>query len=145
MRHELQILKNDLIRLQAHAESVHPDEAVALVFGTISGTSICATLVEPVENISTTTLTSFSVNPETEYHLLTEAEKRGEHLVGIFHSHPAPPYPSQRDLKNMKLNPVVWLVASRLTGNWVIKAYVLKENGVEEAFIRVLQSGASVL
>lgn len=144
MQYELRISKNGLIRLQNHAESMLPDEAVALLFGTLSGNYAYATQVELVENISATTLTSFSVDPETEYDLLVEAEKRGEFLVGIFHSHPAPPQPSVRDLRNMQLNPVVWLIASKLTGRWIVKGYVLEENDAAEVLIHVLEPGDSI-
>ena len=140
MEYELQISNNDFILLQVHAERMLPDEAVALLFGTISGISIHVARVELIENISPTSRTSFSVSPETEYSLLVEAEKRGEFLVGIFHSHPAPPRPSQRDLRNMRFNPVVWLVASKLTGSWIVKGYALEENGITEVVMHVLES-----
>ena len=140
MEYELQISNNDFILLQVHAERMLPDEAVALLFGTISGISIHVARVELIENTSATSRTSFSVSPETEYSLLVEAEKRGEFLVGIFHSHPAPPRPSQRDLRNMRFNPVVWLVASKLTGSWIVKGYALEENGITEVVMHVLES-----
>lgn len=56
-----------------------------------------------------------------------DADTRGESMVGIFHSHPAPPRPSQSDLNNMRLNPVIWIIASKITGNWEMRAYSLEE------------------
>ena len=144
MQYELQISRNDLLRLQDHADMMLPDEAVALLFGTISGISVHITRVEFMENTSATAHTSFSVSPEVEYDLLVEAEKRGEFLVGIYHSHPASPRPSQSDLRNMRLNPVVWLVASRLTGSWIVKGYTLEENGAVEVVMHVLESHDSI-
>lgn len=144
MQYELQISSNDLIRLQDHAERMLPDEAVALLFGTISGISVHVTRVEIMENTSSIARTSFSVSPEVEYGLLVEAEKRGESLVGIFHSHPAPPRPSQSDLRNMHLNPVVWLVASKLTGSWIVKGYVLEEKGAVKVVMHVVRSRDSI-
>jgi proteasome lid subunit RPN8/RPN11 len=140
MQYELQISRNDLIRLQDHADMMAPDEAVALLFGTISGISVYVARVELMENTSVAAHTSFSVSPEVEYSLLLEAEKRGESLIGIFHSHPAPPRPSQSDLRNMHLNPVVWLVASKLSGSWIVKGYTLEENGAVEVVMHVLES-----
>ncbi|RDE11817.1 MAG: hypothetical protein C4K48_10935 [Candidatus Thorarchaeota archaeon] len=144
MQYELQISSTDLTRLQDHAERMLPDEAVALLFGTISGISVHLTRVELMENTSTTAHTSFSVSPEVEYTLLVEAEKRGESLVGIFHSHPAPPRPSQSDLRNMRFNPVVWLVASKLAGSWIIKGYALEGNGPVEVVMHVVKSRDSI-
>jgi proteasome lid subunit RPN8/RPN11 len=80
--------------------------------------------IELIQNIAESK-TSFSVDPEVEYKLLVEAEERGEDLVGIFHSHPAPPKPSSSDLRNMRLNPVVWLISSKLTGCWISRAFIL--------------------
>jgi proteasome lid subunit RPN8/RPN11 len=116
-----------------------PAEAVALLFGTISGVSVYANHVELMKNTSTSSLTSFSVDPEAEYILLLEAEKRGESLIGIFHSHPAPPRPSLTDMKNMRLNPVIWLVASKLTGSWIAKGYVLDGEDVTEVIMDVAE------
>jgi len=144
MQYELQISGNDLIRLQDHAERILPDEAVALLFGTISGISVHVTRVELMENTSPDARTSFSVSPEVEYGLLVEAEKRGESLIGIFHSHPAPPRPSQSDLRNMRFNPVVWLVASKLTGSWIVKGYVLEENSAVKVVMHVVKSRDSI-
>jgi proteasome lid subunit RPN8/RPN11 len=139
MQRKLHISRRNLTRLYEHAEMQLPAEAVALLFGTISGISVYTNRVELIDNTSTATLTSFSVNPETEYNLLIEAEKKGDSLVGIFHSHPAPPRPSPTDMKNMHLNPVIWLVASKLTGSWEIKGYILDTNDATEVIICVAE------
>ncbi|MFW9843418.1 MAG: M67 family metallopeptidase [Candidatus Thorarchaeota archaeon] len=132
MHYELHVFEQDLAQLQQHAEVSLPSEAVALLFGVISENKVYVNRIELMENESSANRTTFSVDPETEYQLLIEAEERGESLVGIYHSHPAPPEPSKTDLKNMRLNPVVWLIASKLTGNWIAKAYVLEsEDAIE--------------
>ena len=136
MHYEIHISQHDLVQLHMHAETNLPREAVALLFGTISENIVHANRVELMENESKTNLTAFSVNPEVEYKLLIEAEEQGEALVGIYHSHPAPPAPSETDLRNMRLNPVVWLISSKLTGDWKTKAYILVEDQVKEVTIR---------
>ena len=88
-----------------------------------------------MENDSPHNLTSFSIDPEIQYSLLMDADIRGESMVGIFHSHPAPPRPSQSDMKNMQLNPVVWLIASNTTGEWVTRAYILENKSPVEVSI----------
>jgi len=144
MQYQLHISRRNLTRLYEHAEMLLPVEAVALLFGTTSGVSVYANRVELMENTSKTILTSFSVDPEAEYNLLIEAEKRGESLVGIFHSHPAPPKPSLTDMRNMYLNPVIWLIASKLTGKWIIKGYVLDADDTPEVVIHVEELDDSV-
>ena len=142
MHYEIHISQHDLLRLHKYAETNLPREAVALIFGTISENIVRANRVELMENESKADRTSFSVNPEREYELLVEAEKQGESLVGIYHSHPAPPAPSATDLRNMRLNPVVWLISSKLTGDWVTKAYILIEDQANEVTIKNLSPNA---
>ena len=136
MYYELHIFEQDFVRLQQHAETNLPGEAVALLFGIISENIVCVNRVELMENESKASRTAFSVNPENEYKLLIEAEEQGESLVGIYHSHPAPPEPSATDLRNMRLNPVIWLIASKLTGSWITKAYILKDGNANEISIK---------
>jgi proteasome lid subunit RPN8/RPN11 len=130
----LRLSENDLIRLHNHAEQSLPFEAAALLFGRVQDNEVVVSHIEIVYNIAESR-TSFSIDPEAEYKLLVEAEAREEDLVGIFHSHPAPPKPSSRDLKNMRLNPVVWLISSKLTGSWVSRAYILDDNLEEVGLI----------
>jgi len=127
----LRLSEDDLNRLHAHAEQSLPLEAAALLFGRVKDNDVVVSHIELVPNTAESR-TSFSVNPETEYKLLIEAEERGEDLVGIFHSHPAPPRPSSSDIRNMRLNPVVWVIASKLTGNWTSRAFILDEDNLKE-------------
>jgi len=140
MQYELYLFEHDLIRLQEHAETCFPNEAVALLFGMISEKTVYVNRLELLENESKTSLTAFSVNPESEYQLLIEAEERGESLVGIYHSHNAPPEPSKTDLRNMRLNPVVWLIASKLTEDWITKAYILEHENADEISVKYRNS-----
>ena len=143
MHFEFHISKQDLMLLHQHAETSLPSEAVALLFGTTTNNVVKVNRVELMENDSESQKTSFSVNPETQYQLLIEAEELDETLVGIYHSHPAPPRPSTTDLKNMHLNPVIWLISSKMTGEWVSKAYILDEKTVSEVPINHVDSTAS--
>lgn len=137
MQYTLHLSVLDLETLHYHAESRRPQEAAALLFGKISETSVIVTRVELVGNEATSSLTSFVVNPEEQYRLMIEAEEKEEELVGIFHSHPAPPYPSSRDKENMKLNPVVWLIASKETGDWVSMAYIMGDHEIETVILQL--------
>ena len=136
MQYTLHISENYYFQLEAYAEKQLPNEAVALIFGVVSGRDVFVKRIELLKNESTSNRTSFSVNPEIQYTLLMDADNRGESMVGIFHSHPAPPKPSQSDLKNMRLNPVIWLIASKTSGEWVTKAYILEEEAPVEVLIR---------
>ncbi len=41
-------------------------------------------------------------------------------IVGIIHSHPAPPIPSSIDIENMRLWPVIWTIVSSITGEYKV-------------------------
>jgi proteasome lid subunit RPN8/RPN11 len=132
MQYTLHLTVKDLDILINHAETNLPLEAAALLFGQVSKLSVIANRIELVNNEASSSRTSFMVNPEEQYRLLVEAEEQDEELVGIFHSHPAPPFPSNRDQQNMKLNPVVWLIASKESESWTSKAFLMEDDQVKE-------------
>jgi proteasome lid subunit RPN8/RPN11 len=120
----IRISKVHMDRLLRHAQSCLPLESAALLFGHLEGNIVTVTRVEPVDNALKSSV-AFEVDPMVEYRLLQDAEARGEDMIGIFHSHPVPPMPSERDIHNMNLNPVVWLIASKTTGRWKSRAFLL--------------------
>ncbi len=122
---KLRICGKDIQQLLLYAEADLPLESVALLFGRYEQSTCVVTGVEQVQNVSDSGRTSFMVNPEEQWKLMLNAESRDEHLVAIFHSHPALPQPSSRDIRNMQLNPVIWLIASKSTGEWVYRAFIL--------------------
>ena len=132
MQYTLHLSNDNLLKLHNHAEANLPNEAAALLFGSISKHLITVNTIELVSNESISSITTFEVNPEEQYRLLIEAEERHEELVCIFHSHPAPPFPSKTDRRNMKFNPVVWLIGSKESGIWESRAYLMNDDTVEE-------------
>ncbi len=132
MQYILHLSSIHLDHLHQHAETSLPLEAAALLFGRVSNQSIIVNRIELMHNEASSSTISFLINPEEQYRLLVEAESNDEDLVGIFHSHPAPPYPSRKDQQNMKLNPVVWLIASKNSGSWVSKAFLLENEHIKE-------------
>jgi proteasome lid subunit RPN8/RPN11 len=137
MQYTLHLSTKDLDVLHNHAEINLPIEAAALLFGRILESDVVVSRIELVHNEALASKTSFMVNPEEQYRLLIEAEDKDEDLVGIFHSHPAPPFPSLRDQENMRLNPVVWLIASKDSGQWESSAFVLKDDEIKEVDIQL--------
>lgn len=132
MHYRIHLAEKQLTKLLNHAERELPYESVALLFGKEDEQQIQVRTVNIVENTSSVPETEFSVEPEEEYRLLLDAEERNERLVGIFHSHSAPPYPSEKDFENMRLNQVAWLIASKSSGEWRTKAFLLIEDQPQE-------------
>ncbi|MHA1245958.1 MAG: M67 family metallopeptidase [Candidatus Thorarchaeota archaeon] len=125
----LSISRDDLTTLLEHAASTLPNESVALLFGHIQDDIAIVEKVSLVHNTAASPI-RFEVDPVVEYNLLMEAEKCGQHLIGIFHSHPAPPRPSTTDIMNMRFNPVIWLIAGRLAGEWRLGCFVMGDDGL---------------
>ncbi|NWF97129.1 MAG: M67 family metallopeptidase [Candidatus Thorarchaeota archaeon] len=124
MQYTLHLSEQHLKSLHAYAERCRPYEAPALLFGRAEQGELFVTRVELMKNTLESTA-AFEIDPEEEYRLLVEAEQRGEEMLAIFHSHPAPPRPSSSDLANMRLNPVVWLIASRQQDHWESRPFIL--------------------
>ncbi len=124
---ELVISADHLETLSSHAMALMPYEAPALLFGRLENDRAIVTRVETVENALKST-TAFEIDAEREYRLIEDAEKRQEEIIGIFHSHPTQPEPSVRDLENMRLNPVAWLIAAFREGEWRMAAFAY-QNG----------------
>jgi proteasome lid subunit RPN8/RPN11 len=78
---------------------------------------------------------SFSVDPDDLINGYHFSESRNMHVVGIFHSHPAEPFPSSIDKSYMEINPVVWLIYSTVTNE--ARAYIF-ECRLKEVRLRVM-------
>ena len=79
---------------------------------------------------------SFSIEPRELLQAYELAEKKKLQIAGIFHSHPARPAPSTKDIKFMEINPVVWLIYS--TTKEQFKAYVY-EDSVSEVAVKIME------
>ena len=77
---------------------------------------------------------SFSIEPQEVLRAYNVAESKKLQVIGIFHSHPARPAPSNTDKKFMEINPVVWLIYS--TTEQKFKAYV-HDSDVREVAVKI--------
>jgi len=102
---QLQSLRKEAIR-------VHPVEACALLFGKTTRRQALVKRVVTVPNVLKST-TRFEIDPKVFFDAFMQADKDGFEFIGLFHSHPAPAYPSEVDLKFMRLwGDAVWLILS---------------------------------
>jgi proteasome lid subunit RPN8/RPN11 len=90
-----------------------------------------------MENTDEST-SEFAVDPEHQYQVLEAATRDRLEQVGIFHSHPAPPYPSTRDLQFMEHNPCVWIIDGIQNQRHAMKAYQLLGGRLHDVPIRML-------
>jgi len=134
MTEELTISQQDLDFIQIQLEINKPYEACGVIVGTINwtinGTMTNVEKVIPVTNVRRTSA-SFELDPQEFYNAWNEADKSGNEIVGVYHTHPFyPGTPSSWDIDTMKNNPSVWLIAG-VNG---IFGYVY-DNGIENVKI----------
>ena len=123
----------DLLIEEAYRSN--PIEACALLFGKSSKDGFLVKNVVVAPNILSSTV-EFKIDPQSVIVELEKAETDGLELVGFFHSHPAAPYPSAIDLKNMKLCiNYGWLIFSLTEVK--MAAYLLRNSAVEVLQLRI--------
>lgn len=103
-----------LDRLANLAESALPFESCALLLGEEMHTNRNILEMLVLTNHDRSPI-SFSVDPDDLFCAYEHARKIGLDIVGIFHSHLSMPRPSSKDIKFMRLNPIVWLIYSTLS------------------------------
>ncbi|MDP8888550.1 MAG: M67 family metallopeptidase [Thermoproteota archaeon] len=80
---------------------------------------------------------TFSIKAAELLNVYNLAESKAMQVIGIFHSHPAKPWPSSTDKKYMQINPVIWVIYS--TTESQLKAFVYDDDGfVKEIDIRTI-------
>ncbi len=135
----IQLTRVQRRRLYGIRRRADPHEGCALLLGTFREESATAVVIQVVEmeNI-TQSSSSFAIDPEHQYRILTTASLNNLELVAIFHSHPAPPRPSGHDLEFMAYNPCTWIIdgVSR-DGRHSMRAYQLIEEQLYEVTIRI--------
>ena len=122
--------------LTSLAKDSLPWESCALLLGetsTENSDEIIVSDVITVKNSDSSPVT-FSIDPDDLINAYQVSEARNLQVVGIFHSHPAEPFPSSTDKKYMKINPVVWLIYSTVTNE--SRAYIF-EDKLKEVELRV--------
>jgi len=122
--------------LASLARNSLPWESCALLIGEIKTDNldeIIVTDVIPVKNSDSSPI-SFSIDPVDLLKAYQLSEARNQQVVGIFHSHPAEPFPSSIDKRYMEINPVVWIIYSTLTNE--SRAYIF-EDKLKEVEVQV--------
>lgn len=108
---ELTISRKELNLIHIELEVNKPYEACGVMIGTINGYIVDVKKVIPVTNVRRTTI-SFELDPEEFYNIWNDADKSGNEIVGIYHTHPVSSgVPSSWDRETMKNIPSVWLIA----------------------------------
>jgi [CysO sulfur-carrier protein]-S-L-cysteine hydrolase len=130
----MHIARDLLDEVVVHAQDEAPNECCGL----IAGSDGQAIRVHRARNEFASPM-RFNVHPQDLIRITTEIEDRGEELAAIYHSHPrSDAYPSQTDI-NLAANwpDPVWLICSLAGSEPVVRAFRIRDGGVEEVELDV--------
>lgn len=111
---EVVLAKNLHRKMLEVARNSYPLEGCGILFGHIDNNKAIIRDVIETENSADNPTVRFYIDPELFYTILISAEESGLEFLGIFHSHPAQPNPSNWDLEYMKLHQNVWIIIQSL-------------------------------
>jgi len=78
---------------------------------------------------------SFKADPKDLAKVVSKLIEENYDIVGVFHSHPAPPIPSARDIEGMRLWPqTVWIIYSTTTHS--LDTYIFRNGEVYRVELR---------
>ncbi len=113
----LTVKKEELDKLEDLSHEKQYEVCAILIGKRISNEYIVSESI-PMEN-ETKSEIRFQINDDTLYNFYRQIEcnsKDSKSIVGIYHSHPSAPIPSETDRAYMMVNPVPWLIKSTITG-----------------------------
>ena len=126
-------------RLSSLAKDSLPNESCALLLGNNTNKENEIQVIETLsmKNSDASPTTRFRIDSQELINGYLRAENMGLNVIGIFHSHPAPPFPSSTDKIFMEINPIVWLIYSTLTNE--SKAYIFEQKKIREVRLSVIK------
>ena len=133
----LRISKADYDLIRWEAERSYPHECCGIILGNLVDDHRVATLTVPCENMRRDAPASrYSINPERVIAALKLARRRGESIVGFYHSHPDhPPHYSAIDLQEAHWFDSSYLITSVERGRAAItNSYVLVGSEEQKLF-----------
>lgn len=126
----------ELNKLVYFANKSLPNESCALLLGNNNNQNEIKVIDSLAMRNSDESPRSFRIESQELINGYLTAEKMNLNVVGIFHSHPAPPIPSSTDKIFMEINPVVWLIYSTLINQ--SRAYIFEQK-IREVQLKVIK------
>ncbi len=104
-------------------------EVAGFLLGIPSGNSIYVKELVVGDNLDSSPI-SFKLDPYAIIGAYELAKTFNLEVVALIHSHPAPPYPSIKDIAGMKLWPIPWVIVDSV--GMEVRTWILKQGGIEE-------------
>lgn len=107
-------------------------EVAGFLLGTSSESSVRVEELVVGDNLDSSPY-SFKLEPYAIIKCYELARILNLEVVALIHSHPAPPYPSVKDIAGMRLWPIPWVIVDSTSMEF--KAWMLRQDNVEEVSI----------
>jgi proteasome lid subunit RPN8/RPN11 len=117
----------------------NPQESCALLLGKKKENVYQIEEIIPMSNRDSSEV-RFAMDENELIKIYRYAELSNTSVVGIFHSHPSKPIPSETDKTYMEINPIPWIIKSTITDE--IRCFIFSDaskgniDGIEE--IRII-------
>jgi proteasome lid subunit RPN8/RPN11 len=80
----------------------------------------------------------YNLDPQDQFRIMSEMDKAGEELVGIYHSHTqSPAYPSQTDINLAAYPDAIYLIVSLAEGEEPLRGFNIVDGQVSEAELSI--------
>jgi len=136
MNHLTIVLRvSQLLKLDQTASMSNPQESCALLRGRKKEDVYEIEEVIPMSNTDSSEV-RFTMDEKELLKIYEYAELLNTSVVGIFHSHPSKPFPSETDKTFMEINPIPWIIKSTITDE--IRCFIFSDSskgkidGIEE-------------
>jgi proteasome lid subunit RPN8/RPN11 len=86
-----------------------PFESCAILLGKCDKGQYFVQEIIPTQNEESSEI-RFTIDDNRLFEIYKLADDKNMSVIGIFHSHPSLPFPSETDKVYMKINPVPWII-----------------------------------
>jgi proteasome lid subunit RPN8/RPN11 len=109
-----------------HARAASPAECCGLIGGR---DGVRAESIYRLRNVAHDPLVAYETAPEELFAVQREMRGRGEHLLGIYHSHPRSPepVPSERDVRLAFYPSAIYFIIGLKNGDATLRAFRISE------------------
>jgi [CysO sulfur-carrier protein]-S-L-cysteine hydrolase len=131
----IELRVSQLLTLEQTTTMSNPQESCALLLGKKKENVYEIEEVIPMSNRDLSEV-RFAMDEDELLKIYKYAELSNTSVVGIFHSHPSKPFPSETDKTFMEINPIPWIIKSTITDE--IRCFIFsdsskgKVDGIEE-------------
>ena len=138
----IELKVSQLSKLDKTTTMNNPLESCAILLGRKKDNVYEIKEVIPMNNRDSSEV-SFTMDEIELLKIYKYAESLNTSVVGIFHSHPSKPFPSETDKTFMEINPIPWLIKSTITEE--MRCFIFSDSsrgkidGIEEIEIVIVK------